>query len=75
MQGAQVQFLAQEDPTCGGTPQLLKPCSRAHEPQVLSSYAWNQVCTMRGANIMRSPCTTTRSNLCSLQLEKAHMQQ
>ena len=40
MQGTQVRSLVQEDPTCRGTteapvPQLLSPCSRTWEPQLL----------------------------------------
>ena len=42
MQGTQVQSLVQEDPTCcratkaACVPQLLSPCSRAHNPKQLS---------------------------------------
>ena len=59
-------------------PQLLNPRSRACKLQLLSLYvATTEACVpstcapQREATAMRSPCTTTKSSPCSLQLQKA----
>ena len=69
------------DWTC--VPQLLNLCYRTRLPQLLSPHATTtEACAPRAralqqkeATAMRSPCTTTKSSPCSLQLEKARTRQ
>ena len=52
-------------------PQLLSPCATTTEAHMPRARALQQ----REATAMRSPCTTTKSNPLSLQLEKGYAQQ
>ena len=63
--------LSQGSLTCG--PQLLSPCSRTQEPQLLKSES--QSSSTREATTTRSLCTQLENNPCSPQLEKVHVQQ
>ena len=83
MEGTRVRSLVWEDPTCHGATKLvhhnywacaLEPTSHNY----WSPRAWSLCSATREATAMRSLCTTTKSSLlphCSLQLDKAHMQQ
>ena len=52
------------------------PQLRAHSLQLLEPMSLEPVlCNEREDTAMRSPCPATKSSPCSLQLEKAHMQQ
>ena len=87
VQGTRVRAPVWEDPTCRGAtkaraPQLLRLCSRACEPQLLSPHATTTEAHVPGAcapqreaTAMGSPRTATKSDLCSPQLGKAHAQQ
>ena len=80
MQGARVQALFREDPTCcrATGPVRHKYWACALEPtshNYWSLHAWSLCSTTREATAMRSPCTTTKSGCRSPQLEEAHVQQ
>ena len=82
MQGARVQSLIQEDPTCHRATKpvchnywayALEPGSHnywAHTPQLLKLMAQNPCSATREATTLRSPHTATESRTRSLQLEK-----
>jgi len=55
-------------------PQLLRPHSRAQEPQQLKPMSPSLCSATRGAIAVRSPCSAAKSSPYSLHLEKAHTQ-
>ena len=64
--------------------QLLRLCSRDHEPKLLSPceagnccswHAWSLCSAIKAASAMRSPHTARKSSPYSPQLGKAHMRQ
>ena len=80
IQGTQVRSLVQEDPTGRRATKpvrhnywacTLEPASHNY----WSSPAYSPCSATREATAMRSLCTSTKSNPCSLQLEKARTQQ
>ena len=74
MQETRVQSLIQEDPTCHGAAGPLHHNYWACALKPRSHNYWS-LCAARKTITMRSPCTTTKSSPCSLQLKKACEQQ
>ena len=87
MQGTQVRSLVQKDPTCRGATKpvchnyqacALEPASHNYwtrVPQLLKPTHLEPVSATREATAVRSLRTSTKSSPCSLQLEKARVQQ
>ena len=75
MQGTKVRSLVQEDSSCcratkAHAPQLLSPHDATTEAPEPGACAYN-----KRSHPNEKPCTSTKSNLCLPQLEKAYEQQ
>ena len=87
MQGTQLWALVREDPTCHGATKPMRHNYWACALDPVSHNYWSPHATTTEARVaracalqreaitMRSPCTAMKNSPCSLQLEKAHVQQ